>query len=138
MGLSAIPHRLFSRRTLPILVINAVCGVAVAAETICIDTVEYRRLAQRYAELYSKFDLTTVAQEYVDVSVDIEDLKASITACRKNSSGTDQQQCEPAAKQYDAKMSRLKEIEDRFYAALNMQEYLLTLKLKLEQPQCAK
>ena len=109
-----------------------------AAETVCIDSAQYRRLAQRYAELFSKFDLTTVAQEYVDVGVDVEDLKTSIDDCQKKSPDADQQQCDSLAQQYDMKVSQLKNIEQRFYAALNMPEYLLTLKLQLEQPQCEK
>ena len=138
MSLPAILRRLFCQRTLLALLVNAACSAATAAETTCIDPVEYRRFSQRYADLFPKFDLTSVAQEYVDVSVDLEDLKNSVTECRKNSPETGQQQCDPVTQQYNTKAAQLKDVERRFYAALNMQEYLLTLKLKLEQPQCEK
>jgi len=138
MGLIINVYRFLQRRTLLILFVNTLCGVCAAAETGCIDTAEHERLARRYADLFSRFDLTSVAQEYVDVSVDAQDLKEKINACRKDVPEPDQQHCDPLTKQYDTKVSQLKAVQDRFYAALNMQEYLLTLKLKAEQPQCKK
>jgi hypothetical protein len=134
MGLTGI----LRRGILLVLFINSICGVVMAAETACIGPAEYRRLSQRYADLFSKFDLTSVAQKYVDISVDAEDLKADINTCRKNISETDQQRCNALEAQYETKASQIKDLEHRFYAALNMQEYLLTLKLKLEELPCGK
>lgn len=133
-----IVYRFFQRQILLILCIGAPCGVCAAAEGVCIDAVQYQRLSQRYADLFSRFDLTSIAQEYVDVSVDAQDLKEKIDACRKTTPEPGQQGCDPLAKQYDTKVSQLKAIQNRLFTALNMQEYLLTLKLTLEQPQCGK
>jgi len=138
MDLTDCVSRSIRRRTLLVLLFSAFRIVAAAAEPACIDTVEYQRLSQRYADLFSRFDLTSIAQEYVDVSVDAQDLKDKINACRKNTPEPGQQSCDPLAKEYDAKVSQLKAIQNRLYDALNMQEYVLTLKLKLEQPQCGK
>ena len=113
-------------------------GVGIAADMGCIDPADYQRLAPRYADLLAKYDLPPIAQEFIDVGSDTQDKKAEVNACRKNASELDPQRCDKLAKEYDALASRLEGIQDRFYTALSMQEYLLTLKLTLQQPQCGK
>jgi hypothetical protein len=109
-----------------------------AAETTCIDAEEYQKLSKTYADLFARYDLPTIAQEFLDVSGATVDLKEQVNACQKSFEKSDQQRCDPLVKQSNAKRIERDALMSRFNAAIDMQEYMLTLKLKLERPQCGK
>ena len=109
-----------------------------AVETTCIDAEEYQRLSKTYTELLGRYDLPTIAQEFLDVSSATVDLKEQVNACQKSLDKSDQQRCDPLVKQSNAKRIERNALMSRFNAAIDMQEYMLTLKLQLERPQCGK
>jgi hypothetical protein len=79
-----------------------------------------------------------VAQEFLVVINETQDLKEQVGACQKNLDKPDLQRCDPLVKQYNAKRIQQQAMNDRFEAAKDMENYLLTLKAKLERPQCQK
>lgn len=109
-----------------------------APQTACIDPAEYESVKKIYADLFAKYDLATVAQEFLDLIYETQDLKDQVSACQKNLDKSEQQGCDPLAKQYDAKRIQQQAMNDHFEAAKDMENYLLTLKAKLERPQCQK
>ena len=124
-----------------ILVALIVAGIAHAAPSdnvVCINVADYQRLRQNYDSLFARFDLATVTQRFIDVSSEVSDLKDQLKACRDSSGEKDQQDCDPLATQYDAKMRERQSVQDRLVIAVDMDEYLPTLKLRLEQRQCEK
>ena len=131
-------YRLLQRRMPALLIAASLCHASWADGTVCIDATEYRRLAKRYDDLRAQFDLPNIAQEFLDVSGETQDLKEQVTACRKNVPASDRQDCAVPAGQYGAMLVRLEMIGNRFNTALDMQEYLHSLKLRLEQSQCEK
>jgi hypothetical protein len=137
MRMPAKTGRIFQRATLAIIAAG-ICHCAWAAETACLDAMEYQRLAKRYDDLTAQFDLPPIAQVFLDVSNETQDLKEQVTACRKDHSASERQGCASLAKQHDAMKVRQEAAYDRFNAALDMQEYLYSLKLRLLQPKCGK
>ncbi len=112
--------------------------VSLASEIACIDEVEYERFSKAYADLSSKYDILTVAQELYDLSMATKDLKEQVAACQKNLKESDQQACDELLRQYKAKQTRRDAVTVRFNAATDMQDYIATLKLKMDRPRCKK
>lgn len=125
-------------RTLSLALSTAAFAVAApaAAQVACIDPAEYQNASRIYADLFSKYDLATVAQQYLDLIDETQDLKEQVSACRKDPDKPDPLRCDPLVRRYDAKRLQQQAMNDRFEAAKEMENYLLTLKLKLERPQC--
>jgi hypothetical protein len=125
-------------RTLSLALLTAPFSNAVwaAPQIACISPTEYESVSKIYADLFPKYDLVTVAQEFLDVINETQDLKERVGACQKNLDKPDLQRCDPLVKQYDAKRIQQQAMNDRFEAAKDMENYLSTLKLKLERPRC--
>ena len=119
------------------LMLTMLCGSAAAADTDCLDTGTYARLRRNYDDLTARFDLAGVTQRVIDLSAEVGDLKDRLKDCKREQSGSDGRACDNAAEQYAAKAGELKLDEGRLGAALDMHEYLDTLKLRLERPRCS-
>jgi hypothetical protein len=117
---------------------TAVHAQLVPSKPACIDEAEYERLSKHQAELQARFDLPAIAQEILDVGSETEDLKQQANACPKSADAKDEQACDALVKRYKAKRIELNALIDRFYAATDVQQYLLMLKSKLERPRCGK
>ncbi|HTN94289.1 MAG TPA: hypothetical protein VMJ33_06905 [Gallionella sp.] len=109
-----------------------------SAQADCIDEMKYQKTREIYADLFAKYDLPTVSQELLGAISATNDLKEQVNTCRKNLNETDQERCEPLVEQYNAKRVERDALSNRLSMALKMQEYLLTVKLMLEQPICGK
>ena len=120
------------------LIISGYSSVSFASEIVCIDEVEYERVSKTYADLSSKYDMLTVAQELYDLSMETKDLKQQVVACQNNLKESDQQACDELVRQLKAKQTRRDAVTVRFNAATDMQDYIATLKLKMDRPRCQK
>ena len=109
-----------------------------SAQVDCIDETEYLKTKEIYADLFSKYDLPTASQELLDAISATNDLKEQVNTCRKNLNEADQKRCEPLVNQYNAKRIERDALSKRLSMALQMQEYLLTVKFRLERPICGK
>lgn len=109
-----------------------------SAQSNCIDEVDYQKTKEIYADLFSKYDLPTVSQELLDAISATNDLKEQANTCQKNLNESDQKRCEPLVMQYNAKRAERDALSNRLSMALEMQEYLLTVKFMLERPICGK
>jgi hypothetical protein len=107
-----------------------------AADGICIAASEYQQLKKRYVALSTQFDMATAAQEFLEVNKETQNLKAQLLVCQKNAPESNQDECHPLEKQYNALLDHRASVTDRFNNALDMQEYLSTLKLRLETSPC--
>lgn len=124
-----------------ILMVLTIASFAQAAPTgtvVCVDADQYRWLRKTYDDLATRFDLLIVTRRLIDVSGETSVLKDQIKACRMTPGKADQQNCDAFAAKYEAKLGEQKSVEDRLVTATEMQEYMSTLKLRLEQPQCEK
>jgi hypothetical protein len=120
------------------LIVSGYSRVSFASEIACIDEVEYERISKAYADLSSKYDMLAVAQELYDLSMETKDLKQQVAACQKNLKESDQQACDELVRQYKTKQTRRDAVTVRFNAATDMQDYIATLKLKMDRPRCQK
>jgi len=118
------------------LVLAWVCGVAVAAD--CLDPAAYEKLRQRYADLSARFDLASLSQQFVDLIGQARELKDQLETCRKQVADPNPPACDALAQQYAAKEAERQAVQDRLSAAIDMDEYLATLKWRLERSPCAK
>jgi hypothetical protein len=109
-----------------------------AEEAGCIDETEYQKAKATYTDVFAKYDLPTVAQEFLEAVSSTEDFKDQVSVCQKNLDESEQNRCDPLVKQYNDKKIERDALKNRFSVALQMQEYLLTLKLKLERPHCVR
>jgi hypothetical protein len=109
-----------------------------AEEAVCIDETDYQRTKEQYTDLLSKYDLPSLAQKFLDAISSAEDLKEQATTCKNNLNEANPKRCDPLVNQYKDKLSERNDLSKRFTLANDMQEYILTLKLKLERPRCAK
>lgn len=109
-----------------------------SAQANCIDEVDYQKTKEIYADLFSKYDLATVSQELLDAIGATQDLKEQVNTCQKSLNEADQKRCEPLVNQYNAKRVERDALSNRLSMALEMQEYLLTVKFMLERPICGK
>jgi len=109
-----------------------------AKEGACIDETDYQRTKDIYSDLLAKYDLPSLAQKFLDAINAAEDLKNQVTTCQNNLNEADQKSCDPLVKQYKDKLSERNDLSKRFTLANEMQEYILTLKVKLERPLCVK
>lgn len=109
-----------------------------AEEVGCIDEIEYQKANETYTDMFAKYDLPTVAQEFLEATSATENLKEQVSTCQKTINEPDQNRCDPLVKQYNDKRIERDALSKRLSVALKMQEYLLTLKLKLERPRCGK
>jgi hypothetical protein len=109
-----------------------------ALEVVCIDAVERQRISETYAELLAKYGLHAVAQEFLDASADTQDLREEISVCQQKHDEPALKLCENLAKQYEIKRSQRDAMIARFNVAMGLQDYLFTLKMKLERPLCEK
>ena len=131
--------RPIARLLLPAMAVAGIAHAAPPAAVHCVDAADYRRLQQNYDDLSARFDLATVTQRLIDVGNECSDLKDQMAVCRANSGKADgPQNCDAVAAQYAAKLNDRKAAQDRLGTALDMDEYLLTLKLRLEKPLCDK
>ena len=129
--------RPIARLLLPAMAVAGIAHAAPPAAVDCVAAADHQRLQQNYDDLFARFDLATVTQRLIDVSNECSDLKDQMAACRANSSKADgPQNCDAVAAQYAAKLDERKAAQDRLGTALDMDEYLLTLKLRLEKPLC--
>jgi hypothetical protein len=125
-------------RTISLALLLGSYAGAWALEVVCIDVLERQRISETYTELLSKYGLHAVAQEFLDASADTQDLREEVSACQKKPDEPSLQRCDNLAKQYEIKRSQRDATIARFKTALELQEYLLTLQLKLERPLCQK
>lgn len=126
-------------RTLTLLVLIAAHSHGLLAEEVgCIDELDYQKAKETYADMFAKYDLPTIAQEFLEATSATENLKEQVSTCQKNLNEPDQNRCDPLAKQFNDKRIQRDALSQRLSVALKMQEYLSTLKLKLERPRCAK
>ena len=126
-------------RTLMLVVLIAAHSHGVLAEEVgCIDEIDYQKANETYADMIAKYDPPTVAQEFLEATSATENLKEQVSTCQKNLNEPDQNRCDPLVKQYKDKKIERDTLSQRLSVALKMQEYLLTLKLKLERPRCGK
>jgi cell fate (sporulation/competence/biofilm development) regulator YmcA (YheA/YmcA/DUF963 family) len=109
-----------------------------AEEVVCIDETDYQKTKDIYTNLISKYDLPSLAQKFLDAKNAAEDLKKQVTTCQNNLNEAEQKRCDPLVKQYKDKLSERNDLSKRFTLANEMQEYILTLKMKLERPLCVK
>ena len=109
-----------------------------AEEVGCIDEIDYQKTKGTYADMIAKYDPPTVAQAFLEATSATENLKEQVSTCQKTLNDPDQNRCDPLVKQYNDKRIVRDDLSKRLSVALKMQEYLLTLKLKLERPRCAK
>jgi len=109
-----------------------------AEGVVCIDETDYQRTKDIYTDLLSEYDLPSLAQRLLDAINAAEDLKKQVTICQNNLNEADQIRCDPLVKQYKDKLSERNDLSKRFTLANEMQEYILTLKVKLERPPCVK
>ena len=93
-------------------------------------------MEKTYADLFAKYDLLTVAQEFLDKVRQVQDLKERLSDCRKTSVASDTENCVVLQKQYAAGQVQRNLIQARFNNAIGMEQYLMTLKLKLARPRC--
>jgi hypothetical protein len=121
-----------------IVFVSGDCYSLQGEAAVCIDAMDYQRISKNYAELFSKYELPTVAQEFLNVRSATQDLKQRMNICQKNRDETDSQRCDPLVKQYNTKQFELEDVASRFNSAMVMQEYLLTVKVQMEQPRCEK
>lgn len=109
-----------------------------AAEVACIDETDYQKTKDIYTDLLSKYDLPTLAQKFLEAKNAAEDLNKQATTCQNNPKEADQKSCESLVKRYQDKLSERNDLGKRLTLANEMQEYILTLKVKLERPLCVK
>ena len=112
------------------------CLSAPAPADECMKATDYAQLRQRYADLSARFDLASLAQQMVDAASAAGDARAALAACRRNATegGGD---CASLAAQLAAKEAESAAVQERLATAIDMDEYLATLKLRLERPPCA-
>ena len=123
--------------TLPVsLTLICLCLPAMAAD--CLDQATHDRLQQHYTDLSARFDLATLSQGVIDAAGEAGDLKGRLAACRKVAPGSERPDCDSLAKRLAAKEAESQALQDRLAAALDMDEYLATLRWRLQQPPCAK
>ena len=109
---------------------------AFATKPVCIDREDRQRTTKTYADLASRFDPQAAAQEFIDVSAALDDLKDQVQACPKKPADRDQQDCAALRERYDAKLAEREAAVARLNAAVDLGEYLRTLKAKLDRPPC--
>ena len=109
-----------------------------AAEVECIDEIDYQKTQDIYTDLFAKYDLPTLSKDFLEAVSTTRDLSNRVDACQKSTNETDLKNCDLLKKQYSDKRIEQDSLSQRFSVAFKMQEYLLTLKLKLERPKCAK
>lgn len=102
----------------------------------CINAGEYAQLKRRYDDYQSRFGLAVVARELLDFDGKMRELRAQLTVCRKAAAPAGEPRCEPLARQLEDREREQPAVTKRFNTALEMQEYLSALELRLERPQC--
>jgi hypothetical protein len=126
-------------RPLMLLLVITTYSYGLSAEEVgCIEEAEYQKTKGDYADTFAKYDLPTVSQEFLDAINATDDLREQLTNCQKNISDHAPKSCDALAEQYNAKRTQMNALKTRLSMALQMQEYLMTLKVKLERPICAK
>ena len=124
-------------KTLPVsLTLICLCLPATAAD--CLDQATHDRLQQHYTDLSARFDLATLSQGVIDAAGEAGDLKGRLAACRKVAPGSERPDCDSLAKRLAGKEAESQALQDRLAEALDMDEYLATLRLRLQRPPCAK
>lgn len=129
------------RLILPIILMFAIAGNfhGLRAEEIgCIDEAEYQKTRDFYADTFAKYDLPTVSQEFLEAISATEDLKDQVSDCQKQIGNHSSRSCDSLVTQLATKENERDALKTRFSMALQMQEYLMTLKVKLERPLCTK
>jgi hypothetical protein len=116
------------------LVFACICPPAVAGD--CMKATEYEQLQQRYADLSERFDLASLAQQLVDAASEAGDARSQLAACRKNLAAVSRTDCNSLSDQLAEKETKRIAVQERLSTALDMDEYLATLKLRLEQSRC--
>ncbi len=114
----------------------AFAPILCAAEIECTDAVELQRASTTYADLLTRYDPPPIAQELLDLLAATQELKVRLNACQSPSDIPDRQTCDALATQYLGMQAKRDAVLRRLSLAMGMQEYLLTLKLKLERPRC--
>ena len=126
-------------RPLMLLLAIAAYSYGLSAEEVgCMDEAEYQKAKGDYADTLAKYDLPTVSQEFLEAISATEDLKEQVGNCQKTISDHAPKSCDALAELYNAKRIEMNALKNRLSMALQMQEYLMTLKVKLERPICAK
>jgi hypothetical protein len=109
-----------------------------AAEVACMDAMEHQKISETYADLSAKYDLQTISQEFLDLFNATRDLKEQVNSCKRSVNEHDPKYCDVLAQQYKTKRMEQEALVRRLYVTIDMQQYLLTLKLRLERPICGK
>lgn len=109
-----------------------------ASQPDCVDEAEYQKTREAYADTFAKYDLPTVSQEFLEAISAVEDLKDQLAACQKGLKDSGLQHCDSLTQKFMAKRDERDALKRRFSMALQMNDYLETLKDKLKKPLCAK
>jgi len=114
----------------------ALGGRAIAEESRCINAKEHERLQRMYDRYQARYGLAVVAQQLLDFDNAQRALAQQLAACRKSAPPADAARCEALARQIEARSREQDALADRFNAALDLQLFLATLELRLQQPVC--
>ncbi|RTL48511.1 MAG: hypothetical protein EKK46_15665 [Rhodocyclaceae bacterium] len=117
-------------------VLACCCGVTLAADSDCVEAATHDRLQQTYDELTSRFDLAGLTQQLIDIGSETTDLKLRLAACKRESKNPNQEDCAVLATRYADSSKAQASIENRLSAAIDMQEYIATVKVRLERSVC--
>ena len=102
----------------------------------CMKATEYERLRQRYADLSERFDLASLAQQLVAAASAASDARSRLAACREEAAAAGRTDCHSLSDQLAEKEATRIAVQERLATAIDLDEYLATLKLQLEQPRC--
>lgn len=120
------------------LLISGYSQGLLASQPDCIDEAEYQKTKEAYADTFAKYDLPTVSQEFLEAISAVEDLKDQLAACQKGLKDSGTQHCDSLTQKFMAKRDERDALKRRFSMALQMNDYLETLKDKFKKPLCAK
>jgi hypothetical protein len=106
-----------------------------AAGVGCISSDERRWVAQAYDKYASKYDVTKQAQALIELNHATIDAEDRLAACRNSGKGAPEE-CAALTQQVQSTKMERQRAADRLNSALQMQPYVTTLHIRLEQPTC--
>ena len=122
--------------TVAMIAALSLCGVCRGADSTCLDAQEREWLKKTYADNAARFDLTAIARRLLELNNVTQDLKDQLGSCRKTAPAAQADRCDDLRRQLDARMTEQIRAAELLRIALQMQTFLATLQLRLEQRPC--
>jgi|GEM_PF-4597734 len=109
---------------------------ALSEEPRCTTLNDRSSIAEMYTKLNAQFDLSAAAQTFLEASQEAYKLKENEANCRRENPAHDSSSCVAEKQAYAERLAQRDAAKHHFSTAIEMQDYLMTLKWRTGLPLC--